>query len=278
MTQGFLSVGSVCYLIVISQRQQVAQLKGAPVYVITGVTFLPLSSRLEAEKAVDQAKETIQREFNTQKYQQSYETDTSDDDNKRSEDDATWETSDHVLPAPEPSILPASRPSSAGPERNSSVVQDVIGRRGQYGRFAERWFSKKGWSTERRRDLGMSANDAGDARLSVGTSELSHVNRAMETSSENKIVPVESSTKSDGRIPQINKANTLVTQDVASTLLPKLLRTSKLLLSSRSFFFSYSCDITRRIGGSDGMKSDIPLHKSVDPSVRSQCLQGDSVG
>lgn len=266
---GFLSLGSVSYLIVISQRQQVAQIKGVPVYVITGVAFLPLSSLSEAEKAVAQAKETIQREFNTQKGQLWYESDTSDDSNEQTEDDPTWGTDDHVLPSPEPSTFPTSRISSAGLGTNSSVAQDVISRRGQYGRFADRWFSKKGWSTERRRDLGMSANDEGNARpsvmLALDTRELSHVNGAQRTSVENKIVPVESSTDPGEGTPQMNEDYSAVNQDVANTLLPKLLQRSELLLSSRSFFFSYSCDITRRLGSSDGMKSDRPLHKSVDP-------------
>lgn len=225
-----------------------------------------MSSQSEAEKAVAQIKETI----HTQKDQPSYEGATSDDNNEHSEDDATWEISD------QPSNFLTSRPSCAGLERNTSVAQDVIGRRGQYGRFAERWFSKKGWNTERRKDLGMSANDDGNASssvmLAVDTRELSHVNRGKETSSENNIVPVESSTESGGGTALGNKDNTPVTRDVAVTLLPKLLQTSKLLLSSRSFFFSYNCDITRRLGGSDGAKSEIPLHKSVDPLVRSQCL------
>lgn len=229
-----------------------------------------MSSQSEAEKAVAQTKETIQREFNTQKDQSSYESATSDDNNEHSEDDSTWENSD------QPSNVLTSRPSCAGLERNTSVAQDVIGRRGQYGRFAERWFSKKGWDIERRKDLGMSVNDDGNASssvmLAVDTRELSHVNRGKQTSSENDIFHVESSTEPGGATALMNKANTLVTRDVAVTLLPKLLQTSKLLLSSRSFFFSYNCDITRRLGGSDGVKSDIPLHKAVDPLVRSHCL------
>lgn len=155
------------------------------------------------------------------------------------------------------------------------MTQDVIGRRGQYGRFAERWFSKKGWSTERRRNLGMST-DEGSAGSSImrtaDTRDQSRVDRAKESSSENDIALVESGIESRGWTSPINKANKIVPQDVAYALLPKLLQTSKLLLSSRSFFFSYTCDITRRLGVSDGVKADIPLHRSVDPLVRSQCF------
>lgn len=45
-----------------------------------------------------------------------------------------------------------------GCERTTSnVAQDVLTRKGQYGRFAERWFSRKGWSTEKRRAQGSKA-------------------------------------------------------------------------------------------------------------------------
>lgn len=49
---------------------------------------------------------------------------------------------------------------------------------------------------------------------------------------------------------------------VANPLLPKFLRTTRMLLTSRSFFFAYDIDITRRLG--TGNASQLPLHKSVD--------------
>ena len=59
--------------------------------------------------------------------------------------------------------------------------------------------------------------------------------------------------------PGSREANT------ANALVPKLLRTTRMLLSSRSFFFSYDFDITRRIGGDIVKNPEIPLSKSVDP-------------
>ncbi len=59
------------------------------------------------------------------------------------------------------------------------------------------------------------------------------------------------------------------------SLLPKLLRTTRILLASKSFFFSYEYDITRRLGsqGNQSMKgSELPLYKTVDPLVRLQSL------
>ena len=61
----------------------------------------------------------------------------------------------------------------------------------------------------------------------------------------------------------------------ANALVPKLLRTTRMLLSSRSFFFSYDFDVTRRLGGEIVKNPDIPLSKSVDPLVSIPCIFAD---
>ena len=54
---------------------------------------------------------------------------------------------------------------------------------------------------------------------------------------------------------------------VASSLLPKLLRTTRILFGSSNFFFSYECDITRSPAALEQPPSSTPLHQSVDPLV-----------
>ena len=38
--------------------------------------------------------------------------------------------------------------------RRTSIAEDVIDKKGVYGRFADKWFSKRGWNVEKRRALG----------------------------------------------------------------------------------------------------------------------------
>lgn len=38
-------------------------------------------------------------------------------------------------------------------KRTSSVAEDVITRKGGYGRFAKKWFSKKGWTADQVRQI-----------------------------------------------------------------------------------------------------------------------------
>lgn len=60
-----------------------------------------------------------------------------------------------------------------------------------------------------------------------------------------------------------------VKEGVAHNLTPKLLLTTKLLLGSRNFFFSYDWDITRTWSTRRHSASvSLPLHKLVDPLVR----------
>ena len=63
--------------------------------------------------------------------------------------------------------------------------------------------------------------------------------------------------------------------DTANALVPKLIRTTRMLLSSRSFFFSYDFDVTRRLGGETVKNPDIPLSKFVDPLVSILCIFAD---
>ena len=154
-----------------------------------------------------------------------------------------------------------------GPERSSSnVVEDVISKKGQYGRFAERWFSRKGWSTDKRRAQGMSTADE-DKLPPVGAAEDAPPKDSPEVAVEKRLANMDmtgqNSDLKSRKTSQLGnrEANT------ANALVPKLLRTTRMLLSSRSFFYSYDLDITRRLGGEIMSNPEIPLSKSVDPLV-----------
>lgn len=54
---------------------------------------------------------------------------------------------------------------------------------------------------------------------------------------------------------------------LTASLLPKLLKTTQLLLSSKTFYYSYDYDITRSLPTQRQSTSDIPLFKDVDPQV-----------
>lgn len=250
-------------MILISKRQQVAQIRGAPVYVITDVTFIPLSTEDEARKAIVQANGSLKSTPGGADGVAS-DNDVSEDD-ERSTTGQVDEYHDQDSPTcvePLSADDPALQQRPAGPNLSTTnVAKDVIGSKGQYGRFAERWFSKKGWTSERRRTLGMSVDDSPQppsttAQVSKeGTqqSDSASTPNAAEAGTQKYDIakPVEATASSSG----------------AKQLLPKLLKTTRVLLISNSFFYSYDMDITRRLGTGSTTGSDLPLHKAVDPLV-----------
>ena len=267
---GLLTVAPVSYLITILSREQVALIRGYPIYVITDVALIPLSSQSEAKKAIIQAQASLKK--SGQHGAPSPDGDTSDDDETHVEG-GQREHEDQASPVSSNSSTKedssAARPLDSG--NTSSVVEDVIGKKGQYGRFAERWFSKKGWTTEKRRTQGMSVDRVEKPGISSGQGMALNDSPSEPTAPSTTLDGAKSADQtSDPETP--NMAGQSDTSDkssanVTNTLLPKLLRTTRMLLGSRSFFFSYELDITRRLGTNDQKGSEVPLHKSVDPLV-----------
>ena len=267
---GLLNVAPVSYLITISQREQVALVRGYPIYVITDVALIPLLSQAEAQKAINQAKESLKK--SGQHGVPSPDSDSSDDVEI---DEAGQHVRDgKMLPgASDPSTkedVSATRPPSSA-RGNSSVAEDVIEKKGQYGRFAERWFSKKGWTTEKRRAQGMSIEGVGKMVTSSGQAP-GLTSPQLEPSLTTITLDGAKSFDGSPDVELRDQASESRTSDsslpnVTNTLLPKLLRTTRMLLGSRSFFFSYELDITRRLGTNNEQGFLIPLHKYADPLV-----------
>ncbi|KAL9128184.1 MAG: hypothetical protein Q9217_003084 [Psora testacea] len=264
----FLTVAPFPYLVAISARQQVAQVRGIPIYVVTDVTIIPLSSYTIASEGIKEANRILTKGLAS--------SEAADSDSELSDDEASYTA--EITPFDEEHASPSTlspvedAPADAWPEApvrssSSNVAQDVIGRKGQYGRFAERWFSKKGWSTERRRAQGMSVDEP---RTQSGTSSQPSSQQAPPSRSRALSQNLDGTgERISGQAPLKPSSDQAdnTSQNIASTytLLPKLIRTTRMLLTSRSFFFSYDLDITRRLGGVDPTSSELPLHKAADP-------------
>ncbi|KAK1468531.1 hypothetical protein CMEL01_00298 [Colletotrichum melonis] len=225
---GLITVSRLSYLITITRRQQVAQICGFPIYVVTEVAITPCASQQEAGEAI--AKTALELQDRT----------TDKDANDSDSDDYI------ELPASGDEVEDPAQEAKADSDKDletvkSTVAKDVIGRRGSYGRFAQTWFSKSGWTQDQKRSAGWSGA-AHQVRRSVDHSPV----------------------KNAPPRPSVDEVNEPTT---ASTLLPKLLRMTQIFYgSSRSFFFSYDFDITRRWSSRSHAQSDeIPLHERVDP-------------
>ncbi|KAH6682606.1 SacI homology domain-containing protein [Halenospora varia] len=243
---GLLTVSKSSFLISITRRQQVAQIYGKPIYVITEVALTPLDSRAEAEASILQTQKALQRG----------KIDGHEDDSDSEDDEGAYATTSDDIDDEEPQ--PAIVDTLPGEhKRKSSVAEDVITRKGGYGRFAQKWFSKNGWTADSRRNLGMTST-ASDSDVDTPQSK-SH---AQTTSGlqEGNVDP-----KNEVEMPL--SLNERREKDFSASLLPKLLRTAQILFgSSRSFYFSYDYDVTRSLSNRSSSKtSELPLHTQVDP-------------
>jgi hypothetical protein len=256
---GLLTVSpSTSFLIAITEREQVATMKGQyPVYVITNVVLIPLSSRTEAGAAIEKAHSDMRRQV--------IDGNGSDTEAELEEEEATDGTVDGEV---HEEVGETGKSAVASHARSSSIGEDVIGRKGAYGRFAERWFSKRGWTVDRRRSEGMSAEPAGEETVP---------DIKPQAGGENKVEDEDAGAKEGCREgedkgalgEEVKEATHTVKDTVAHNLTPKLLHTTKLLLAqSRSFYFSYDWDLTRGWGAQTGNSSNsLPLFKILDPAV-----------
>ncbi|KAL8664046.1 MAG: hypothetical protein Q9202_003338 [Teloschistes flavicans] len=257
---GLLNIASVSYLVSISHRETAAQIRGSPVYVITSVALIPLSSQSEATKAIEQTKRDIQAQCSDQTLDDVIDGDISGDDGSNYSDGHITDESSKPAQA---LSLPHSSSRRRSHEASASVAQDVIGRKGQYGRFAERWFSRKGWTFERRRVQGMSADELGrpEGAHPGGISNLlqaEHNSYTILGEGEGEELPVD-------EVPHHAEEFLPSRTDVTSNLLTRLLRMTRMLFASRSFFYSYDYDITRRLEDQRARDAEVPLYRSVDP-------------
>ena len=243
---GIFTVSRLPFLITVTRRQQVAQIRGCPIYVVTGVTITPCGSQKEAEGAVTKTRADLSR--STSRIQEESEND--------SEEEVEIASPDEVedIPPLEAELTDSS--ASALPTRNcleTGVAKNVIKHKGSYGRFATKWFSRAGWTLEQKRSLGMSANSSSTPPLDFeepsqedGTSNMHNHNSVEDSGNESS---------GDRVLPEPTR------------LLPKLLRiTSVMFGTSRSLYYSYEWDLTRPLAsqGRQGARGESGLFKQVD--------------
>ncbi|SZF03965.1 unnamed protein product [Blumeria hordei] len=236
---GLLNVSNSYFLISIIKRQQVAQIQGKPIYAVTEIAVTTLESKVHAEISIAHTQKLLPKECS--------ETDYSDigditDSDEYEDDDAVSNDKDinyDNIFKQNPSSLPRHR-------RTSSVAEDVIAKKGGYGRFGINWFSSKGWTVDQRRNLGMS-----DPETNTPVQKESEIK--LENISETE--PEESVIKND----LINQAVKVGSKK--RNTLSKLLRTIQLLFgSSKNFYFSYDWDITRSFKDQKTTHPEIPFH------------------
>lgn len=253
LTIGLLNIASSSFLIPITQRKEVAQILGKPIYAVTNIAIIPLSSQDDANRAIIQAQNTSKQGGEVS--DQNTTDDTSGSEASSSEADSGDEG---IITSPAVNFDSQQEPS------HSSVAQDVIGNRGRNNRFALNWFSRKRWGTSEgsphsKSDPSPSETDIARDKSSEQVEPLQE-SEAVRTEAEAAPV-VEKAAEDVGSQSQLTSSKAL-------ELMPKLLRYTKLLFASNNFFFSYDHDLTRRYHIPDPRTAQLPLHVLADRIVR----------
>ncbi|KAH7071755.1 SacI homology domain-containing protein [Paraphoma chrysanthemicola] len=256
---GLLKVATSFFLVSITAREHVAQIRGRPVYKITDVALIPLSSQADADKAIATAREHVQRHNKAQAAGQD-DTDSEDDDDAPSVTDSLVEESTTTVSEVKDAVTGRKSPA----QRETTVAADVIQRKGVYGRFADKWFSRKGWSADSRRTQGLSSEE------NLAATAPRNVDSTLEEQEQPSApaadaLPTKDKDAPDAVQPEdIPKA--LEGEKDANTvaLLPKILQTTRMYFSSGNFFFSYDYDLSHSIGNLQP-NSSLPLFKQFDP-------------
>lgn len=234
---------------------------------ITDVALIPLSSQADAEKAIVEARNTLQRRTKTSGDDDDDSTDT---DTLADYDGRSLNETDSLPSSPPPEVEKSVKAGSSH-KRRTSVAEDVIGKKGLYGRFADRWFSKSGWSDGGRRMQGMSSEEDLTRKQQPKSPESAIVDANSDEDAETSLEPVASNAEGDDATSlsptEIPEAPNAPAGNTAISLLPKILRTTKLYFGSRSFFFSYDCDISRSFSKQSEISPSLPLFQSFDPLV-----------
>ncbi|THZ26524.1 hypothetical protein D6C91_02586 [Aureobasidium pullulans] len=253
---GLLNLASSSYLVAISKREQIAQIRGKPIYVITDVALIPLASQAEAQHAIQQAKQAL-------KSNKPESLDTSDDEEDSTSTTADDEQDDNasVGSPDEPLNVPKGSVNKA-----TTVVADVIKNKGQYGRFAQRWFSKGGWKSDGIRKQGMSASED-DLSLTPEQKKQAEESLPDDKKDEVESAPVNTQSQTSPEEEHSDTKPEVVAsgETTLTNLIPRILKTTKLYFTSRSFYFSYDYDISRSLSRQESASASIPLHKRFDP-------------
>lgn len=257
-------------MIAITGREQVAQIFGKPVYVVTDVALLPLSSQSEAEKAVAAAVHQRDATAGTE--------DDSSDAGSTADDSNDVHSAGDVQEAPSPTDDVRSKSDKDETTATTNIAEDVFSRRGPYGKFASQWLIKKGWGIP-----GIGAPRK-IAEIAPGSTQSANPASLQQQQPVNSVRVVTSSPDTGGPNVEQTRQSRPVGQDAndatpgekdtAIPLLPKLLRSTRLILSSRSFYFSYDFNLTRRLGDPRMLNAKPLGHEDIDPRV---CTHGFSV-
>ncbi|KAI5367807.1 Putative SAC domain, inositol phosphatase, hSac2 domain-containing protein [Septoria linicola] len=233
---GLLNLVSSSYLIAVTKREQVAQIREKPVYRITDVTLIPLSDRSSAATAITNAQ--VQLKQNASAGDETDDSDVGEDAGTEPGDQT-----EHQHPSDEAKALEPPQPGTG-----TSFVKDVVQNKGKFGRFATSWFSKSNRQTS--------------------TQPFEELTSEQKRSESHALPGADKKSAHESSDPQEEPKGRTSTekrrQSAIEYLTPRIIKSTRLYFSSSGFYFSYDHDLSRALGTASTMSPSVPLWKRFD--------------
>lgn len=233
-----MNIANSSYLIAITKREEVAKIFGKPIYLIKDVTLLPLSSIKDATTCI--------RDFeNVNEASDESDVSSSDEEN----DESGKQISSDLGTTPGDDIKPFS-----GKNRSStSIAENVATRNVAFGNFASQWLTRQKSSA---------AGKSEDPKIeSIGEPKpASKDDQIMDDIQKARDLKESKDTNTSEGVQDARYAAT-------TGLLPRILRTTKLLFTSGSYFYSHEFDLTHSLANLKIAKNKQLEVKDLDKTV-----------
>lgn len=233
-------------MIAITGREEVAKISGKQIYGITDVTLIPLASKTDAEHAVSAAQKVAKQGLQASA-QDGEESDVGED----AEPSAPVAQGDEV-----PEEIAALEPAKADGvvQKGTDLVKSVVPTKPAFGLFADRWFSKGKKKAVSTRGPDLTKEQKDQAPQAEQTTTMKDIDEPKpddpaEAVAQNDTVPSPAASK----------------QTVLQSLTPRIVRSTKLYLSSSGFYFSYDYDLSAKLTSQDPTSSSSALYQRFDP-------------
>ena len=208
-----LEIANSSYLIAITKRKEVARIFDKPIFLVTDVALLPLSSQSDASAAIKAASETSEGG------------DTSESGLSDSDDDHNAKKAADIASTPGDDVRPFSNRNAS----NTSVAEEVARGTVTFGRFASQWFSRRKSTTAE----------------TSSKNERSEPRPAEEGDQVVEDIKAANQKKAAASQQQSGTASEQAQSIATINLTPRILRTTKMLFTSGSYFYSHDIDLTR---------------------------------
>lgn len=278
---GLLDLISSAHLVVITQRQQVALIRGKAVYAVRDVALISLASKGEAEKGLGDVSKSVARQApdggevkkGVESEEGGAETEAEGTDVELTDDEGDGEGRESKELDAEDEGKPAEAEAMEAPKRGilrkgTGVAKGVVSSPVKVGRFAGKWFGRVGAGGKAKASSDQSLGVAQEETMAKADDQGSLDGEAEQGAPADETVQ-DVAEATEKRTEDSTAPNADLKEDhsrsVIESLTPRILRGARLYFASSGFFFSHEQDLSGALTQRNDTPGMTPLWKRFDP-------------